>query len=446
MTKAHWEAVRASLLRDERESAMYALVGRVTTSTRDRLIVRELISLADEDYTVREGDQIVIRPATVNRVIARCEQENLGILLMHSHPFEEGDVWFSPVDDWGEARELRVFHSCGGGAWRLASLVLGQSTVAARIWDFSAVDDPKTDIIDEIVVLGDHLERQPTVGAEVPRPLHEEAQARQVLAFGAEGQGRLSRATVAIVGAGGTGSAAAEMAARLGVGQILLVDSDTVEPSNLSRVYGSTRGDVGRKKVHVLKEWIEKIGSTKVTAVENWIHHDAAVLKEADVILCCTDTQVSRAVCNQAAYQYGIPLIDMGNRIHAPRGTIEAASAQYTVVGPGRACLDCYGMIDYDRVRAELLSPEEYARLRKEGYVVGLDIPEPSVITLNTVIASLAMTRLLDLLAHTGGSTAPKTVYSYLDGELRAAFAAPKSPCTCAYAFGRGDSIPLHRK
>src|SRR5579859_2489328 len=113
ITQADWDAAHRELLRDEREVAMYALIGRTRSATRERYLVRELVMLAEEDYDVREGDQVVIKPATVNRIIARCEEEDLGILLLHSHPFEEGDVWFSRTDNWGEAREQRTFHACG---------------------------------------------------------------------------------------------------------------------------------------------------------------------------------------------------------------------------------------------------------------------------------------------------------------------------------------------
>lgn len=445
MTRAQFDEVRAHLLADERESAMYALIGCARTKERERYVVRELVTLHEDDYHVREGDQIVIKPATVNRLISRCEAENLGILLLHSHPFEDDDVWFSCTDDWGEERELRVFHSCGGGEWPLASLLMGQQTIAARTWDFHDASDPAVFAIDELVTLGDQLERIPLVGGASPTGIISDEHARQVLAFGERGQERLRAATIAIVGAGGTGSASAEMVARLGVRHIILIDHDKLEKSNLSRVYGSTRADIGRAKVHVLKDWLEKAAPVRLTAIDKAIHDAPYVLADADLILCCTDTQVSRAICNQAAYQYGIPLIDIGNRIHAPHGTITSASAQYTVVGPGHPCLDCYGMIDYDRVRAELLSPDEYAQLRKEGYVVGLDTPEPSVITLNTTIASLAMTRVLDLIAHAGGPPVPKQVYTYLDGELRSVFVEKRQPCTCTHALGRGDSIPLRR-
>src|SRR6202162_4657427 len=60
---------------------------------------------------------------------------------------------------------------------------------------------------------------------------------RQVLfkEIGAEGQKKLSRSRVVIVGCGATGSALASLLARAGVGTIRILDRDYVEPSNLQR-------------------------------------------------------------------------------------------------------------------------------------------------------------------------------------------------------------------
>src|SRR3954469_9778633 len=64
-----------------------------------------------------------------------------------------------------------------------------------------------------------------------------ERYSRQVLfpAIGADGQARLRAARVAIVGCGATGSAAASLLARAGVGTLVILDRDYVEPSNLQR-------------------------------------------------------------------------------------------------------------------------------------------------------------------------------------------------------------------
>src|SRR5260221_2804333 len=60
---------------------------------------------------------------------------------------------------------------------------------------------------------------------------------RQVLfpGIGAAGQEQLQKSTVAMVGCGATGSAAAALLARAGIGKLLVIDRDYVEPSNLQR-------------------------------------------------------------------------------------------------------------------------------------------------------------------------------------------------------------------
>ena len=66
--------------------------------------------------------------------------------------------------------------------------------------------------------------------------------------IGAENIDKLQRATVAILGLGGVGGAAAEAICRMGVGRIILVDSDTVDRSNLNRQLFATADLVGQSK------------------------------------------------------------------------------------------------------------------------------------------------------------------------------------------------------
>jgi molybdopterin/thiamine biosynthesis adenylyltransferase len=65
----------------------------------------------------------------------------------------------------------------------------------------------------------------------------EDRYSRQVLfpGIGAQGQARLSQGRVAIVGCGATGACVSGLLARAGVGQLVIIDRDYVEPSNLQR-------------------------------------------------------------------------------------------------------------------------------------------------------------------------------------------------------------------
>ena len=70
---------------------------------------------------------------------------------------------------------------------------------------------------------------------------------------------------VGVVGAGGTGSAVIEQLARLGVGELVIFDDDTIDETNLTRIHGATVADVGRAKAE-LAAWSAAL---KVTQLGN---------------------------------------------------------------------------------------------------------------------------------------------------------------------------------
>lgn len=439
MRAEDWERIGSAFNADERETAAYGLIGVSRSPGSVDYLVREVLFLEESDYLDRTGVHLLIAPQFINKVAGLCERSGLGLIAMHSHPMQDGEVQFSHSDDWGEERELRVFDQLGDGRWPLVSLVRGPTQARGRAWEFGN-RRPKINSIDEIMLVGNHISRIPLSGATLRRARPDTMHARQVLALGSHGQAALAAATVAIIGAGGTGSASAEMLCRLGVGRLIILDDDKLELSNVSRVYGSTPEDVGEAKVEVLKRWLHRINPRmQIDAhAANLVGH-VALLKEADIILSCTDTETSRALANQFASQFLRPLIDMGNRIDAVDGRIEAASARMTFVAPGGPCMECFNSINHATVQAENLSGTEYRRLRAEGYVKGLDEKAPSVISLNTFVASLAITKLLDVLTGTGGLPHAKYTFSYLDGELRAAAVKRRERCVCQFFQAYGD-------
>ena len=72
--------------------------------------------------------------------------------------------------------------------------------------------------------------------------------------FGPEKTGRLRCAHVLVVGVGGVGAYAAEMLCRAGIGEMTIVDADTVQPSNINRQLPATHDTVGRLKTDVMQE------------------------------------------------------------------------------------------------------------------------------------------------------------------------------------------------
>ena len=82
--------------------------------------------------------------------------------------------------------------------------------------------------------------------------MEEDWQQRTRLLLGEEKTERLRRSHVLVVGLGGVGGYAAEMLCRAGVGQLTLVDADTVQPTNLNRQLPALHSTLGEKKADVL--------------------------------------------------------------------------------------------------------------------------------------------------------------------------------------------------
>lgn len=193
--------------------------------------------------------------------------------------------------------------------------------------------------------------------------------ARLSAAFGDVADARLSAATVAVIGAGGTGSAAIETLARAGIGRLVIVDPDIIEITNLERLHGSTENDVLRKrfKVDVAARHVRSIASDcEVRGVIGRLPQ-AEVLDavlEADVALGCTDSQHSRLALSDIALRFLVPAIDCGVSLEGRSGVITGQVAQFTRFLPADACALCRRMIVQRRLDQELMSPAD-RRLRQ---------------------------------------------------------------------------------
>jgi molybdopterin/thiamine biosynthesis adenylyltransferase/rhodanese-related sulfurtransferase len=130
--------------------------------------------------------------------------------------------------------------------------------------------------------------------------------------LGVEGQRRLKASRVLVLGAGGLGAPVLTSLAAAGVGTIAVVDSDTVEPSNLQRQTLFTPADVGRSKAAVAAEaLLEQNPFISVIPIESRVT-DANVLtivKDYDVVVDGTDNFETRYLAHDAAKLLGKPYV-----------------------------------------------------------------------------------------------------------------------------------------
>jgi len=130
--------------------------------------------------------------------------------------------------------------------------------------------------------------------------------------IGVEGQEKIRAARMLVIGAGGLGSPAAYYLASAGVASIVLADGDKVDLTNLQRQIlhttervGTPKAESGRVALHAINPQVE------VTPLAQRV--DAAALgplvREATVVLDCSDNFVTRHAINLACVTYRKPLV-----------------------------------------------------------------------------------------------------------------------------------------
>jgi len=130
--------------------------------------------------------------------------------------------------------------------------------------------------------------------------------------FDFEGQERLKAARVLIVGLGGLGCAASQYLAAAGVGQLTLLDFDTVSVSNLQRQILHRDATVGQLKVASARDQLTAINPAAAIVTIASLLEDATMAEQIaahDLVLDCTDNVEVRNQLNRLAFAHKIPLV-----------------------------------------------------------------------------------------------------------------------------------------
>ena len=154
--------------------------------------------------------------------------------------------------------------------------------------------------------------------------------------LGLEGQKRLEKSSVLLVGCGALGGSLAQTFVRSGVGRLVIVDRDVVDVTNLPRQVLFEERDIGRPKVDAARETLARIGGpTRVETHAAHLDSDnlADLAENCDLILDGTDNLATRYLINDFSVERDLPWIYAG---------VVGASGLVMPVIPGRgACLRC---------------------------------------------------------------------------------------------------------
>ncbi|WP_127473893.1 ThiF family adenylyltransferase [Microbacterium sulfonylureivorans] len=467
ITQNDWHALAAHLFPGDRdEHAAILRCGLARTPRGNRLLVHDVLYAVDgTDYVPGDRGYRKLTPEFVLEAAESCADDELVYVAVHCHGGTER-VEFSEIDmashERGYPALLDITDRPAVGA-----LVFARNAVAGDIWLADGTRVP----IDHLQVLG---RPQTRLHPEPRRPAHAgEAFDRQSRIFGDRGQHILATQRVAIIGLGGAGSLINEYLARLGVGEILVIDPDRIEMSNLSRVVGARRGDAwSLLTTENRPEWLRRIGrrlsapkvkiaarvareasrTVTVTAVfDDVLEPDVAeLLLDCDHIFLAADSHSARRLVDALTHQYFIPNTQVGAKVSLVKDTGDIADIFSAVRAsvPGDGCLRCAQLINPVLLQEEAKS---HGERRRQRYLDDDDVPAPSVITLNALAAAHAVNDwMMSITGLTSDLVEPHrwiTIHPLTDEIVEYAQRHHPSCPNCGLGrFARGDARRLPTK
>jgi molybdopterin/thiamine biosynthesis adenylyltransferase len=257
--------------------------------------------------------------------------------------------------------------------------------------------------------------------------------------FGAGGQKLIGATTVAICGLGGLGSHLAQQLVYLGVRRFILIDFDVVTETSLNRLIGAVEEDVAAAtlKIDVAARLILAVRPDAEIAKDPVRVADPvaeALLAEADIIFGCLDKDVHRLELMAIAAERQTPFFDLASDV------VGEGEARYyggrVVLCDGRGCLVCLPeILDREAIARERLEPAQ-AEVHRRIYGIDEDALEgtgPSVVSINGVVASLAVTEFAVMIT---GLRSPVVQLTYRADRGIVTRSADRGDSDCLYCHG----------
>ena len=453
--RQHADLARHLLPGDGCEAVALLLCGRALRDGRHVLAVHEVVPVPHDACTERTPVRVSWPTSAIEEALQRAASRGLAVVKAHSHP--TGHPAFSATDDASDGDLFpSVFGRTDDPGPHGSAVMLPDGRMFAR----TATDDGQGGVrfapVERVAVAGDGISVwfHDEVCGEAESAGVPEFARRHAQAFGAGTTERLRRLSIAVVGCSGTGSPVVEMLARLGVGELVLVDPDVVEEKNLNRIVNATRADAeaARPKVDVLADAVRRMDlGTRVAPVAASLFDPSVVrrVSACDVLVGCVDTVDGRDLLNRVAAYYSVPYIDVGVRLDADgEGGVDGINGTVHYLQPGGSSLMSRKAITPEALAAAALrrtDPEAYEGLRREKYVLGVEEDRPAVVSVNTYFAAMAVNELLARL-HPYRIEANGEFATYRANLVQARLLQEREgpPCPAlSRRVGRGDVRPL---
>jgi len=171
--------------------------------------------------------------------------------------------------------------------------------------------------------------------ARIGAPVPDYSRQMALKEVGAGGQAKLRASRVLVVGCGGLGVPVISYLAGAGIGRLGLVDSDSLEPSNLHRQTMYALADVGKLKAELAAERVRALNpdvdvrayTTRLDAL-----NAPDLIAQHDLVIDCTDNFSTKFLLNDYCVRLGKPVVF---------ASVYQYEGQLQIVQPGSACLRC---------------------------------------------------------------------------------------------------------
>jgi molybdopterin/thiamine biosynthesis adenylyltransferase len=243
----------------------------------------------------------------------------------------------------------------------------------------------------------------------------------------------IRRARALVVGAGALGNEVTKNLAMMGVREIVVVDFDTVDVSNLTRSVFFRDSDAGRHKVDCLAERLVEVNSdVKITPLHGRFADTVGLglLRHMDMVFSCLDNRAARAELNEACYKVNKPWVNGGMD-----NLLGEVSAYIPGDGPCYECLLCA------RARAAIHEARSCAKVAADAIAQGR---VPTTSTMGSIVAALQVQEAIkigqgDKKPGTGGD---RIVLDCLTNDFYTTSAQCRDGCTAHHRLG--DTIPVN--
>jgi len=220
-------------------------------------------------------------------------------------------------------------------------------------------------------------------------------------------QKKLFKAKVMVVGAGAIGNETLKNLALLGVGNIFIVDFDTVSTSNLSRTVLFQKSDIGKNKAEIAAKRTRELSLYDNTNID-WFQGDlvwdlgSGIYKEMDIVLGCLDNTEARFAVNRFCHLTGTPWIDAG--IYALTGSVSVYSSK-----PQCPCYECGATKEQILSKRKRYSCDDFKRsMFREGIM-------PTVQITSSIVSAIQVQEAIKILCGQEASTNKKI---YFEGKI----------------------------